>query len=91
MAVLEHVAHISHFGGVETAQVKVRQFYTATKHIIHIGDLAGVQVAHAREGFKFGHGKEPIVGGGRAGISERGVKDHLGHIGFGAVSVPAGP
>ena len=34
---------------------------------------------------------KPIVGGRRAGIGERGVKDHLGHTGIGAVSVPIGP
>ena len=33
---------------------------------------------------------EPTEGGRRAGISERGVKDHLGHTGFGAVGEPIG-
>ena len=72
------------------AQIKACQFITLHEHPIHIGHLAGVQVTHARDGFKFSHTIEPIAGGRRAGIGERGVKDHLGHIVFGAVGVPSG-
>ena len=72
------------------AQVEARQLIAILKHKRHIGDLAGVQVAHARDGLKILHAVKPIEGGRRAIIGKRRVKDHLGHIGFGAVVVPIG-
>ena len=72
--------HNGHLGRVKVAQVKARQISTVTKHISHIGHLAGVQVLHARDGLKALHFIKPAVGGRRAGISKRGVKDNFGHI-----------
>ena len=70
------------------AQVNARQQIATLKHKSHIGDLAGVQVTYARDGSKVMHAEKPIVGGRRAIIGKRRVKDHLGHIVFGAVFVP---
>ena len=72
------------------AQVKAGQLSAILKHKRHIGDLAGVQVTNARDGLKLLHAVKPIEGGRRASTSKRGVKDHLGHIGFGTVGVPIG-
>ncbi len=72
------------------AQVKARQICTVKEHPSHIGNLAGVQVLQARDGLKIRQTKEPIDGGRRAGTNKRRVKDHLGHIEIGAISVPVG-
>ena len=91
IAPTEHPIHTGHLGRVETAQVKDRQISTIHKHITHFGDLAGVQVfIHTRDGLKILHATEPTESGRREGIGERGIKDHLGHIGIDAVSVPTG-
>ena len=72
------------------AHIKARKPCTILKHIRHDSHLAGVQILHARDGFKFLHIGKPTVGSRRAGIGERGVKDHLGHRAVGAVGFPAG-
>ena len=72
------------------AHINACQLIATSKHPTHIGDLAGVQVTHARDGLKIGHAIEPIESGRRASNSERGVKDHFGHIGIGAIGIPAG-
>ena len=72
------------------AQVNARQLAAPTEHIPQIVHKVGVQVLHARDGFKICHTTEPTEGGRRVGTGERGVKDHLGHIGSGAVCVPTG-
>ena len=89
-AVTEHGIHIGHLGRVEVAHIKACQACAQHEHIGHVGHLAGVQVLHARDGLKVLHVKEPIVGGRRAGIGKRRVKDNPGHIGIGAVGVPTG-
>ena len=72
------------------AQVKARQFTTPTKHPPHIGHRAGVQILHTLDSLKVLHTKEPFVGGRRACIGKRGVKDHLGHRIYGVISFPTG-
>ena len=82
--------HLYHLGRVEVAYIKARKLITIRKHPTHIGHLAGVQVTQARDGLKIPHVVEPTIGSRRAGIGERGVKDHLSHIGIGTVVLPTG-
>ena len=77
-AAIEHATHIGYLGRVETVQVKTCQLCTISKHFTHIGHLAGVQVSHARDRLKILHIVKPSMGGRRAVISERAVKDCLG-------------
>ena len=89
-AAREHARHACHRGGVEMTQVEVCQSVAVIEHIIHTGHLTGVQMLHALDGLKMRHAIKPAVGGRRAGISERRVKHHSSHIGFGAIGVPTG-
>ena len=90
IAVDEHVSYLVDLRRVETAQVKTRQFITAIEHESHNGHLTGVQISQALDRLKIRHAIKPAVGGRRAGISERRVKHHSSHIGFGAIGVPTG-
>ena len=90
IAVDKHVSYLVDLRRVETAQIKTRQFITAIEHESHNGHLTGVQISQTLDGFKIPHSVKPTPGGGRAGISKRGVKDHSSHIGFGAIGVPTG-
>ena len=89
-AASEHAEHIEHLGCVEATHVKACQGTAVSEHPTHVGHLAGVQVADACNGLKFGHFKEPTLGGCRADVGKRRVEDHLGHIGIGAIGVPTG-
>ena len=76
----EHILHIGHLGRVEMAHINARQCYTAIEHFTHIGHLAGVQVTESCNGPEIFHITKPCRCTRRAGIGERGVKDHVSHL-----------
>ena len=86
----EHVTHVDHLCGVETAQLQDRQFIAAVEHPIHTRHLAGVQEAHSNDGFEVTHFVEPVVGRRRADIGERVVKGYPLYIGIVAIGDPTG-
>jgi hypothetical protein len=45
---VEHVLHVSHFGGIELRNVKLRQTTTIAKHTCHVSYIVGDEVSYVK-------------------------------------------